>query len=250
MRTALLVPLVALLAASPARGQQSLSPPPPPPRPGAGLPVPPPPPPAPEPAPPPERSPSAAPTIPPPPLVRAESAQPEAKPEGGDGVPAFGLLLDGGFPDGLGASLLYRPIWFTRLHAGATYNFMGPGLRAGATLLPFHFFLTPTLSAEYGHAFDADASKLVSAFSKLSPSEKILLRSVGYDYLSVQLGLETGSPRTFAWFTRVGLSWIWPSVGNFQAAAQTANPNISAVSKPKIRVVTPSVSMGVYLFVW
>jgi len=249
MRTALLVPLVALLTASPARGQQSLSPPPPPPRPGAGLPVPPPPPPASEPAPP-EPAPAPPPAVAPPPPVRAEAAPAEPKRGGGDEAAAFGVMLDGGFPDGLGASLLYRPLWFARLHAGATYNFMGPGLRAGATVLPFQFFLTPTLSAEYGHTFDADASKLVSTFSKLTPSEKILLRSVGYDYLSVQLGLETGSPRTFAWFTRVGLSWVWPRFSDIQAAARAQSANITSVSRPKVRVVTPSFSAGVYLFVW
>ncbi|MBI5067194.1 MAG: hypothetical protein HZB56_03065 [Deltaproteobacteria bacterium] len=240
MRTALLA-LVALLAASPARGQQSLSPPPPPPRPAAGLPAPPPPPPAPEPA-------TATPTSP---ATSPATASPlVAKEKADDGAPVLGVLVDAGFPDGIGASLLYRPAWFARLHGGATYNFMGPGLRAGATLVPFQFFLTPTLSAEYGHTFDADATRVVSIFSKLSPSEKILLRSVGYDYLSVQVGLETGSPRTFAWFTRVGLSWIWPRVNDVQAAAQAQNASITSVSRPKIRLVTPSISTGIYLFVW
>jgi hypothetical protein len=151
----------------------------------------------------------------------------------------------------MGASLLYRPIWFARLQGGATYNFLGPGLRAGVTAIPFHFLFTPTLSAEYGHAFEADAGALASKLGKLSGTEKALLRRVGYDWLSVQAGLETGSPRRFAWFFRAGLSWVWTGVRDLQGAVNAQGGNgLFTSTDPKIRVVTPAVNAGLYLFFW
>ena len=158
-------------------------------------------------------------------------------------------MLDAGFPDGIGASAVARPIWFTRFYAGLTYNFIAPGLRLGATAVPFQFVVTPTFTLEYGHAFSGNAGWLVSRFGTLDAAEKQVLKDVGYDYLSVQLGIESGSPRTFAWFVRAGLGWVWTRVHDFQAAAQMKNPTLTS-TEPKIRVVVPTVSAGVYLFVW
>jgi hypothetical protein len=158
-------------------------------------------------------------------------------------------MADGGFPDGIGVSLVYRPIPYTRLYAGPTYNFLAPGLRLGGTLVPFDFFITPTLTAEYGHAFDGNAGKLVSRFGTLDPAEKVLLRKVGYDYLSLQLGIETGSPRTFAWFFRAGVAWLFVRVHDFEEAAQIKDPRLTSTS-PRVRAAVPTFSTGVYLFVW
>lgn len=167
-----------------------------------------------------------------------------------DGPPLLGLMVDGGFPDGIGASVLVRPIWFARFHAGGTYNFLGPGLRTGVTLVPFHFPIVPTASFEYGHAFQADAGRLASLFGRLSPTEKTLLEKVGYDYLSLQVGLETGSQTGFAWFTRVGVSWVWTRARNFQQAVQPTVPAGVTVTStdPKIRVLTPSINTGFNLY--
>jgi hypothetical protein len=134
-----------------------------------------------------------------------------------------------------------------RMHAGATYNFLGPGLRAGATVVPFHFPIVPTLSLEYGHAFEADAGPLVSRFGKLSASERTLLKRVGYDTLAAQVGIETGSPRSFAWFVRAGVAWVWVGVPNFDQAVQQQNPSMQS-SSPKIRVTVPAVNVGFYLY--
>jgi hypothetical protein len=158
-------------------------------------------------------------------------------------------MVDLGFPDGIGLSLVYRPVQYTRLYAGPTYNLLAPGLRVGGTLVPFHFYLTPTLTGEYGHAFPGDAGKLVAKFGNLDPSERLLLRKLGYDYLSLQLGLETGSPRTFAWFLRAGLAWLFVDVRNFEQAAQMKDPRLTS-SRPRIRAAVPTVSTGIYLFVW
>jgi len=244
--------VAALLLAGPALAQQTLTPPPPPPRPAAALPIPPPPPPAPEPVPP-ATAPRAVPLPPPPAPANAagEAARAKGSAPADDGDPVLGVQVDGGFPDGIGASLVYRPIWFARFHGGPTYNFIGYGLRAGVTAVPFHFVFTPTVSAEYGHAFEADAGALASKFGTLTDTEKTLLKRVGYDWVSVQAGLETGSPRRFAWFFRAGLSWVWTGVHDFQAAVagQTGATRFTSTD-PKIRVVTPAVNAGFYLFFW
>lgn len=156
-------------------------------------------------------------------------------------------MLDGGFPGGLGVSLLVRPTWFVRGHAGATYNLLGPGLRIGATLVPFQSPIVPAVSLEYGHAFEANAGALASKFGTLTPLEKTLLRRVGYDYLSLQVGIETGSQRRFAWFLRAGLGWVWTRVRDFNQAVQSQNPLLESTD-PKIRVVVPAVNTGFYLF--
>jgi len=247
-----------LLLAGPALAQRTLTPPPPPPRPGGSLPVPPPPPPAPEPEKPvtPPAEPIGAPSLPP---ATATAASEDAHRQASaptsrgdpDADPILGLQADGGFPDGFGASLVYRPIWFARFQGGVTYNLLGIGLRAGATAVPFHFIFTPTLSAEYGHAFEADAGALAGRFGKLSAAEKSVLKRVGYDWLSVQLGLETGSPRRFAWFVKAGLAWVWTGVHGVQEAldAQGGSPRLTSTD-PKIRVVTPAVNAGFYLYFW
>jgi len=240
------------LLSAPALAAAQLTPPPPPPRPPAELT----PPPAPREASTATATSTATSTATPTATPTATSTSTSTPPDSGNGgggsggPPMIGLMLDGGFPDGLGASVLFRPIWFARLHAGGTYNFLGPGLRAGATLVPFHFPIVPTASVEYGHAFQADAGALASKFGKLSATEKTLLKRVGYDYLSLQLGLETGSQTGFAWFTRVGVSWVWTRARDFQQALQPTVPAGVTVEStdPKIRVVTPSINTGFNLY--
>jgi hypothetical protein len=257
--------LVVLLSA-PALALAQLSPPPPPPRPPSEL-TPPPPPPRPATStstatatPTPTATPTATSTS----TSTATSTTTAAKlplststpaddGNGGgrsDGPPLLGLMVDGGFPDGIGASVLVRPIWFARFQAGATYNLLGPGIRAGVTLVPFHFPIVPTASFEYGHAFQADAGRLAGLFGKLSATEKTLLKKVGYDYLSLQAGLETGSQTGFAWFVRAGVSWVWTRARNFQEAVQPTVPAGVTVTStdPKIRVLTPSINTGFNLY--
>lgn len=194
---------------------------------------------------PPTAPPTATPTSTPTSSATATAAPVPEKSE--DGPPLLGLMLDAGFPGGLGASLLVRPLWFARFHAGLSHNLLGPGLRAGATLVPFHFPVVPTLTGEYGHAFQSDASGLVGRFARLDDAEKTILRKVGYDYLSAALGIEIGSQRSFAWFFRVGLARVWTRAHDVNAALQQTNPSLTS-SDPKVRVTVPTLSSGVYLF--
>ena len=79
-------------------------------------------------------------------INRAPAAMPASK------LPAFGVMADVGLPDGVGASLVYRPAKWLRVTGGGTYNMISSGLRAGASLLPFGW--GPSLTVEGGHYFD------------------------------------------------------------------------------------------------
>ncbi len=162
----------------------------------------------------------------------------------------LGLTLDGGFPDGAALSAVFRPLRPLRLDAGVTYNMIGFGLRGGATFVPFRSAVAPILRAEYGHTFDGDATGFVGHFTTLTPAEQILLRSVSYDYASVQLGLEIGASDRLVFFARGGVAWFWTTVQNFQAAAQTANPSVSSASNPNIRGTVPTATLGLLFYFW
>ena len=169
-----------------------------------------------------------------------------------DHPPILGLTLDGGFPDGVAMSALFRPVRPLRLDAGITYNLIGFGLRGGVTLVPFRATVSPVLRGEYGHTFEGDATGIVGQFSTLTDAERIALRNVSYDYASVQLGLEIGAPDRIVFFVRGGLAWFWTTVQNFQEAAQSANPgsNVSAAANPNIHGTVPTATLGLLFYFW
>jgi hypothetical protein len=169
---------------------------------------------------------------------------------GEDRPPILGLTLDGGFPDGLALSALYRPVRPLRLDAGLTYNMIGFGLRGGVTFVPFRSAIAPVLRGELGHTFNGDATGLVGHFTTLTPAEQILLRSVSYDYASVQLGLEIGASDRLVFFARGGLAWFWTTVQNFQAAAQTGSTSVSQASDPNVHGTVPTATLGLLFYFW
>jgi len=165
--------------------------------------------------------------------------------------PILGLLLDGGFPDGFAVSALYRPWFPVRLDAGVTYNLIGFGVRGGATLVPFRFGIAPLLRGELGHTFNGDARGLVGHFTTLTPTEQTLLKSVSYDYASLQLGLEIGSPDRMVFFVRGGLAWFWTTVQHFQSATQAnVGEMVIEARDPKVNGMVPTVNVGLLLFLW
>jgi hypothetical protein len=167
-----------------------------------------------------------------------------------DRPPSLGLTLDGGFPDGIALSALYRPARPLRLDAGLTYNMIGFGLRGGVTVAPFRSSIAPVLRAEYGHTFSGDATGLVGNFTALTAAERLLLRSVSYDYASLQLGLEIGASDRLVFFARGGLAWFWTTVRNFQAAAQLENPSATDALDPKVRGTVPTATLGLLFYFW
>lgn len=161
----------------------------------------------------------------------------------------FGLQLDVGAPDVSGLSVVFRPWRYLRLEAGGNFDVVSGGLHGGVTVLPFHWGVTPTFHAEYGHMFDGDVSGY--AGSGASAATKLVLKQIGYDYASTQLGLEFGAQNRFVFFVRGGVFWLWTEAKNFQQAANLSNSGATVVARdPQIRVRAPSVNLGflVYLF--
>jgi hypothetical protein len=160
----------------------------------------------------------------------------------------LGLQLDAGVPSGAAVSLVGRPWKFLRLDAGLGYNAVAYGIKGGVTLVPFHWWLTPTLGFGAGHYAPADASRFASGSS--AAARQILSR-VGYDYLSADLGLEIGGQDRFVFFLRAGLANLYPTVKDVNGAMQAANPSVRmTAADPTIRARIPTVRLGflVYLF--
>jgi hypothetical protein len=77
---------------------------------------------------------------------------------------------------------VFRPISRVRVHAGAGYNLIAPGLRAGATVVAFPFWITPSVSVEAGHYFRGDANGAVRMITGDAEFDEPMLRDVGYSY--------------------------------------------------------------------
>lgn len=167
-----------------------------------------------------------------------------------DRPPMLGLALDGGFPDGVAITALFRPVRPLRLDGGITYNLIGFGLRGGLTIVPFRSAVAPVLRGEYGHTFQGDATGLVGHFTTLTPGEQLVLRNVSYDYASVQLGLELGASDRLVFFARGGLAWFWTTARNFQAAAQLDNPNVREAADPSVHGTVPTATLGLLFYFW
>ena len=190
----------------------------------------------------------------PPPLTMSS---PEAPLEGSSGGGSedgrskphrqFGAMFDLGVPDGAMLSFVYRPVEVARFHGGAGYNGVSPGLRLGATLIPFGW--GPAVSADYGHYFEGDANGLVSALANTNEADSVLLQRFGYDFVNLRLGLELGGDR-FTFFARGGVSWIRTTLHDFEALLDRgeredrANTTIAVPQDPILNIVAPGLQLG------
>jgi hypothetical protein len=179
---------------------------------------------------------SAAADLPPPPPPPLEAAWPR-----------YGLRLDVGVPDGAVAAFVYRPLPALRLSAGPAWNYLGWGVQVGVAFTPIRWAVSPTLSADYGHYFDADASFLASS-AGVPEEVRPLLEKVGYDYLDAQLGLELGSPRGFSFFLRGGIAYLWTTVRGANQSISNAGASVVTVADPRIRATIPTVKLGFLYF--
>jgi len=150
-----------------------------------------------------------------------------------------GMQMDVGVPDGAALGLVLRPIPFHKydwLHVGVsgTYNVLAPGIRVGATFDPIKFPVAPTLTAEYGHAFEGK----VPGVDK-SPG-------VSYDYTNLHLGLEFGNRDTFRFFLRGGVSYLNVNTSGFQ---ETMSNKDVAIGNPSFTArVAPTAKLGFSLY--
>lgn len=162
--------------------------------------------------------------------------------------PNFGLQVDAGVPAGAAAAFVFRPWYFVRLNAGVATDIIGFGVKGGVTLVPFHWGVVPTLGLEAGHFWQGDATKFGTASD---PVVNTLLKSVGYDYVSADIGIEFGSQNRFVFYVRGGLTQLYPSTSNFQAALQAANVGKAIqASDPTLSARGPSARLGFILYLF
>ncbi len=153
----------------------------------------------------------------------------------------FGLQLDLGVPVGVALAAVAQPFDVLRLDAGFGYDLIAFGLKGGVTLAPFRWAVSPTLGVEAGHYFAGDASRFASGSSAAT---RILLSSVGYDYVSADVGLEVGPRSRYLFYLRAGIAQLFGSVKNVDAAFKQAT-----VADASASARLPAVRLGlVYLF--
>lgn len=166
---------------------------------------------------------------------------------------SLGLMVDAGLPDGVNGSLVWRPTPRLRAHGGVGYNGFAPGVRAGASVAAFPFWVTPTFTVEAGRYFEGDANKLARMVSGDESFDEPVLRELGYDYANAHLGLEIGySGMTF--YVHGGLSMLQMRVRNVDESLAAnfdseEGARIEVRKDPTIRLTAPSGRAGfIYYF--
>lgn len=119
--------------------------------------------------------------------------------------PWLGVMIDAGVPDGANLNLAWRPDYWLRFHGGPSYNGVGFGLRGGVSLLPFDFWISPSVVLEGGYFFPGDLAGFVETV--VGGSSEGVPDQVRYAYANLHLGLELGTP-DFGFFLRGGYSMI------------------------------------------
>ncbi|HKO89688.1 MAG TPA: hypothetical protein VJU61_00955 [Polyangiaceae bacterium] len=161
----------------------------------------------------------------------------------------FGAMLDLGVPDGIMTSFVFRPLPEARVHAGLGYNGVSPGLRLGGEYLPFGW--GPSLGLAYGHYFEGDANGLVGSIAGEADDAKELLKSIGYDYINLRVGMEFGGDR-FTFFTRGGISWVHMTIHHFDSlldqpgsgGVANGTTTITITEDPVLNAFAPTLNLG------
>jgi hypothetical protein len=100
------------------------------------------------------------------------------------------MAFDVGLPDGAILGVAYRPAFWTRLQAGAGTNAISPGVRAGASLVPFGS--GPSLTLEGGYYFEGDANSVIGKIAGSSYSNSRTGERIGYQFINMHVGLDFG----------------------------------------------------------
>jgi hypothetical protein len=171
-------------------------------------------------------------------------------------LPAIGLMVGAGVPDGATASLVYRPFSWLRTEAGGSYNLISKGVRGGVSLIPFG--MGPSVSLEAGHYFDGNANGLARNIAGGGFQDNAILQRIGYDFANAHLGLDFGMRRA-VFFIHGGMSYIRASVHNVNTEISSGTASggmgssggttVSFNQDPIVRVFTPSVKLGLVFYI-
>jgi hypothetical protein len=162
--------------------------------------------------------------------------------------PRFGIMTDVGVPDGGNASLVFRPVRALRLSVGMGDNMISRGVRGGLTWVPFGWWMSPTVSVDYGHYVDGDANPLARMVTGDKTFSSRELDRVGYDYANAHVGLEFG--RTwFTFYIHAGMSWVSGSVRGLDTVASgMSSSSITFTSDPTVTLWAASARVGFILY--
>lgn len=121
-------------------------------------------------------------------------------------LPFFGVQVDVGAPDGIGASLVATPVPFFRLHAGGLTNGIGAGVRLGLMVVPFpRSVFRPLVGVDGGYVFGGLGDWLPQLIENASLRSAVTGATVAF--INGQVGFELGSEHV-AFMLRVGLSYV------------------------------------------
>jgi hypothetical protein len=167
-------------------------------------------------------------------------------------LPALGLAVDGGVPDGASVSGIYRPFSWVRGEVGMGYNMISKGARLGLTVLPFG--AGPSATFEAGHFFEGDANGFARSIAGAGFKDHAVLQRVGYDFANAHLGLDFGTRRV-VFFIHGGMSYIRAQVHNVNeqlssSMSSTSGTTVSFNQDPTVRVVAPSAKLGFIFYIW
>jgi hypothetical protein len=162
----------------------------------------------------------------------------------------WGLLVEGGFPEGLAASVVFRPVSEVRLWAGPAWNYVGWGVHGGVTVIPWHTGISPFLSLGGGRYFSADA-RFLAGSSGVPEEVEPLLTNVSYDFLNARVGIEIGTRNAFAITIAAGLSYVALDAEGTTTTEVDAGGGTTATvtfTDPRLRGTVPSANVGIQLW--
>jgi hypothetical protein len=168
-------------------------------------------------------------------------------------APTFGLMLDAGFPDGVMASVAYRPRQWLRAYVGGGTNSVSAGIRAGFALVPFGF--GPSLTVEGGWYFEGDANDLARELAGRGYEHNAMAERFGYQFANLHLGFETGGKHV-NFFMHGGMSYVRLELheadevfgGEMTDAQGTTVVTFGVPSDPVITALVPSVKLGLVVY--
>lgn len=151
----------------------------------------------------------------------------------------IGMKIDAGAPQGLGFSLVGRPLKFAQIELGGTTTLVGGGIRTGiGVFLPW--YISPGATIEYGHQWAGDLNKLAVMFGGSDPKIS-LLNHVEYDYVNLYGTLGFGHPNWFMFKLSAGYTYLWANTTGLQSYLQEkTNQPCLTVSEAHAKVWAPS----------
>lgn len=175
------------------------------------------------------------------------SVSAQAKPRASSQFAAWGLALDAGVPDFAGANLTVRPFRShgLRLEGGVFSPGSGAGIRGGVTLVPFHWAIRLTLTAEGGHYFRHNLNPVLKMFGAGSVPDAVstVLSSLSYQFANAHAGLEFGGAN-FGIYLRGGLSYVDFTFDKAVAALPSGEMGTFTGDPVSVRATLPTVKLG------